>query len=169
MKNNYPFRHKWLTYALCALTLIIVCAGAVVNVLRLCEIGALASSNRVMDILATVILIVVGLLVTAILFLSGYRLGKKYLVCFAGLFLLRVVYDDVLVIRQASDRSVLLLYVKTDKHPDVVDPNSGLQASIVQICIKPKYQEEFVAAIKERNRKAVYEIVPVARKEEKNA
>lgn len=98
---------------------------------------------------------------------SAYTLTERGIRCNIGVFFHTISYQDVLLIRQDSDKTVLILYIKTTKQGQVVDSRSGIQANILQVNVDKRHFDAVIDAIKAHNPHTIYEILPMAHKEKK--
>ncbi|MGN0771189.1 MAG: hypothetical protein ACI4MI_01200 [Christensenellales bacterium] len=163
MKNTFRYKtNTWIAVSATTLSIILlVCA--VVNVLRLCGVRNMQSYNYTLDIVATIICTIMPIIMLGMVFGSAYTLTDKGVRCNMGLFCYTVRYEDILLMRQDSDKTILILYVKTDKKGQVVDSNSGIQANIIQINVDKKHFDAIIERIKSHNHRAIYEILPMAK------
>lgn len=166
MKKRYILKTKlWIKICSIVITIILaVCA--LVNILRLAGVGG-QSYNYPLDITATVICIVAPILLNICVFGSYYRICDSGIKCTIGLVPTTIKYEDILLIRQDSDRTVLLIYVKTDGRGMVTDEDAHIQADIVQINTNTNYFDDFVQAIKSHNPHTIYEILPMQKQDKK--
>ncbi|MGN0760552.1 MAG: hypothetical protein ACI4MV_01260 [Christensenellales bacterium] len=167
MKTTFRYKpNAWIAVSSTVLSIILlVCA--IVNVLRLCGVRNMQSYNYPLDIIATVICVVMPVLLLVMIYGSAYTLTERGIRCNIGVFFHTISYQDVLLIRQDSDKTVLILYIKTTKQGQVVDSRSGIQANILQVNVDKKHFDAVIDAIKAHNPHTIYEILPMAHKEKK--
>lgn len=160
MKRFYPYRQKWYLYAMLAALMIILLLTLVVNVMRLCEVAGMTSYNRGLDIAAIIVVAVAAIWMSLGVFGSGYYFRKDKLVSVIGMQIRVMSYDDIVWIRQCSDKQILLLYVRVEQGGNVMDPTDGSQAMLYQVQIAPAKYTEFVAQIKAKHPATVFELLP---------
>ena len=167
MKTTFRYKpNAWIAATSTVLSIILlVCA--IVNVLRLCGVRNMQSYNYTLDIIATIICVVMPTILLSMIYLSAYTLTERGIRCNIGVFFHTLSYQDILLIRQDSDKTVLILYIKTSKQGQVVDSRSGIEANILQVNVDKRHFDAIIDAIKAHNPHTIYEILPMAHKEKK--
>ncbi len=166
MKKRYTLKTKlWIKISSIVISIILVVC-AVVNILRLCNVLG-QSFNYPLDITATIICLVAPIVFNLCVWGSFYRISDKGIQCTIGLVPTTIKYEDILLIRQDSERTILLIYVKTEGRGMVTDEDSHLAADIIQINTASNCFDDFIQAIKAHNRDAIYEILPMQKADKK--
>jgi len=155
----------WIKISSIVISIILVVC-AVVNILRLCGVFG-QSYNFPLDITATVICLVAPIIFNLCVWCSFYLITDSGIRCNIGLVPTTIKYEDILLMRQDSERTILLVYVKTDGRGNVYDEDSQLRADIVQISTHPGYFDDFIQAIKTHNSGTIYEILPMQKPDKK--
>lgn len=168
MKKRFNSQIKlWIRLvAVVALVISIVCI--IINLLRLNQVGNFVSYNHPLDITATVVLSIVSIVLVIFAFCSGYSLSKKSLTYNLGVFFKSIYYQDIIMTRQDNQNTMLFVYYKVDKDPQIKIEELGLEGNVIQIFVDPKYFDNIVDAIKSNNKSVIIEIFGNDKKEPKN-
>ncbi len=147
-------------YIVSILVIIILLATSIVNILAVCNVANLVSHQPPVDIMATIIMLFVALILSIFIFFSGYTLRSTDIIINIGFAPLKVKYDDILLVRTNSDKSLLFIYVETtDAKADVIDEQNNLKANIIQIFIAEKNVDDFISTVKQHNKLVPVEII----------
>ena len=73
---------------------------------------------------------------------------------------LKFKYDDVLLMRTNSDKSMFILFMETNEEKaDVKDEENNLKANILQIFVSKDNVDAFISNIKKHNQMVPVEII----------
>jgi len=160
MKKHFFFKQKtWISLASIAI-IIILMASIIVNFLAIFRVGNMMSIHYELDIVAIVIMTLVIAFLVCFVFLSGYTFKEDYFALNLGVMVLKFKYDDVLLMRTNSDKSMFILFMETNEEKaDVKDEENNLKANILQIFVSKDNVDAFISNIKKHNQMVPVEII----------
>lgn len=162
MRKTYFAKQKKFLYAISISLTIILLLAIVVNLLSLANIANLRSTNPVVDLTVSIVMIIVLIIINSFVFLSRYTIDRNNITCFIAYVIpyFKVSIDDILLIRMDSKKTILLLYIATTSDSaDVVDSTSNLKANILQINIQSGRFDDFVSSVKDISPNVTVEII----------
>lgn len=143
---------------LSTLAMLLASISAIINILRLCNVGTFVSFNHTLDIIATTAMFVVALLLVLFVASSGYTIGKKALIFNLGFFVTKMNYSDIVLVRENVEKTLMFVYYKVDKNPMVVNEERNIKANFVQIKTNEKHFDTIFDGIKKNNKNVVFEL-----------
>lgn len=157
MKKRFAYTQKKWILILSGIAMILALLSVIFNILRLCEVGEFVSFNHPLDIMATVVVIIVSAILLVFVVGSSYILTKKSLVVNIGFFVKIIKFQDIKLVRENNEKTMLFVYFKAGKSA-MIENNDGFRANLLQVNIESKYFDNFVDGLKKANRDIVYEI-----------
>ena len=114
-----------------------------------------------LDIVSTIIMVIVGVLISIFVFASRYEVKEDKIVRYIGFLKEEIKYEDIYLMRVDSKKTMLLLYVKADeKTAKIHDEDSNLYANIIQVFISSEKVDEFISCVKDNAKDLAFEILP---------
>lgn len=160
--KKFSIKQTNYMYAITTILTIILLATSIVNLVAVSNSKALISQNPIVDIVASIVMIIIAIILVLFTFASHFMLTENSIKCYFAGFLkyYEIEYKDILLIRQSQDKKFLLIYANSkDQNHDVQDNLSNVKANIYPIKISDKYYSNFVDSIKLHDNRIIFEIV----------
>jgi hypothetical protein len=151
-KNFYNLSFTKGIFAVAIIAALIALTALVFNLLKLFGLSTLPPFEPLVDIISLFLSV---LIIGAVIFsmtCSGFTIGEDKLSFRLSIFSLVVPYDNVLLLRKDVKTKLLLLYYNDIK------PDKPENIRYIVVGISDDKKEEFILKIREKNRRAIYEL-----------
>jgi len=151
-QNFYKLSFTKGIYAIAVIAALIALTALVFNLLKLFNLSVLPPFNPLIDIASLLLSVIIIAAVIYSIACSGFRFREDRLYFRLSLFYLAIPYEHTLLIRQDIKSKLLLLYYNDIK------PEKPENIRYVVVSIAEPDKEEFVAKLREKNRRVIYEL-----------
>lgn len=158
MKSFYKFKHKrgiLVAYFIMAIILLIC---VIVNFLHMFEVGEFVNINYYGTLISTVVQIIALVLITIMIFASGYYFGKDSLYVILGIYVRKIAYSTILSARTDEKNTIMLLYFigKGQKLENLDSINPPVH---IAVCVNGDNFDDFIKNLRSKDSKIEHQTV----------
>lgn len=140
--KKFRFKYSILVWILLALVLLICCAGLYLNILNIVEYSWAKDFRLLSYIIICIMTLFVAVFVISVMCYGRYSIKNKHLYTYFGFIFTKTPVEEIVQITHFKKSNKLVIYYTDQKYSVIV--------------ISPSEYEQFILALRDQNKKIIY-------------